>query len=259
MPASEVPRHEASVVDEFLAAPPTPEPQIQETPAPDVVEPPSELFVFDDPVNAIENLPAAEEMRQSALGRPPQDFQGSEAAHNLTAEEWGVFPPVASADPETKAVDALLDQATAEILASNPPDAAAMDVESSPRAAATFESVEVSLESRDTTAMPASGGDEQNLSPLAQTLANMAETMQGALALDPAIDLDDVSDGPLVPLPVDALVDEPPHTPTARPTPPPIPTGVSVSDDSSTASDQGVRLPVATLARLPEALAERPR
>lgn len=99
-------------------------------------------------------------------------------------------------------------------------------------------------------------GDAE-LSPLAQTLANMAETMHGDIVLDGAVDVD-IADGPLLPLPAaSAGGGEPARTPTPRPLPPPLPSGlVGLPDITPSQIIQASSVP---LVGLPEALAERPR
>lgn len=79
---------------------------------------------------------------------------------------------------------------------------------------------------------------EVTLSPLAQTLANMAESMHAEPVLDPSFDID-IIDAPLVP-----PTRQRSHSPAA--VPPPVP------------SDSQLPVPPADQ-RLPEALADRPR
>lgn len=305
LPTEEMPRHEASVVDEFLAAPPTPEPHVDETPAPDLGPTPSDLWGLTDPVNSIENLPAAEELRQMALGTPrpdqaPQDdafpagqshatdFQAEHLSDQLdhgqvppghldgsadggggqatelpplTAEELAVFaqPPLAESD--TSATETLADdqplEATVDIFeASNPGDTVRAPetghVVSSTEAIDTFVGDLVADEPVVASQDPPAA--EAGLSPLAQTLANMAESMHADVTLDATEDLD-IADGPLLPL-ADPVVGAAPLTPPPRPTPPPLPVKVATSPSDGVSSIG--RVPVPVLAG-PEALAERPR
>jgi SAM-dependent methyltransferase len=106
--------------------------------------------------------------------------------------------------------------------------------------------------SSEPAAEPAPPGDEPSLSPLAQTLANMAESMQGELAIEATVDLD-VADGPLVPFVADDQSSATAPIPPSRSLPPPPPLGVDaalVGEKPSAAGSAG---------RLPEALSERPR
>ncbi|MEP6652336.1 MAG: methyltransferase domain-containing protein [Myxococcales bacterium] len=290
----ELPRREPSVVDEFLAAPPTPVPETDETPAPEGGPSPSDLWGLPASGNAIENLDAAQELRRFALDGTSPTGSGSGAdatAIDTDTEEAEIFSaPVEEEEPDNRAVDDLLDPATVDILASEPDDENPEVVH-----AASFESLDgavvagavvadgahdlpdgdvhaeitADIHTSDdavvdaddaTLPLPVAQGPAQvapaaepELSPLAQTLANMAETMHGD-ALDVAVDLD-IADGPLLPLPVP---DPASRTPAPRPTPPPLPTG-SVPLPDITPSQIIHASKVSTLAGLPEALAERPR
>jgi SAM-dependent methyltransferase len=88
------------------------------------------------------------------------------------------------------------------------------------------------------------------LSPLAQTLANIAEAMQGELAGDSGLDID-IVDAPLMPLPADGVADPARGATSRTPPPPPIEGGAVRPGDR--------QFPVPALVGLPEALAERPR
>ncbi|MEO5768426.1 MAG: methyltransferase domain-containing protein, partial [Polyangia bacterium] len=288
----EFPRHEASVVDEFLAAPPTPVPETEETPAPEAGQSPSDLWGLRDSGNAIENLDAAQELRRFALDGP--DVTGGSAsgaaATAVDTVEAEVFSaPLGEEEPHNGAADELLDRATTESLASEPdyenpqvvhaasietPDGAVVvsgahalsdgevhvditaDIHTGDGAVFDAEDATLPLSVAQAPAqVPAAA--EPDLSPLAQTLANMAETMHGD-ALDVAVDLD-IADGPLLPLPVSVQVPDPAsRTPATRPTPPPVPTG-SVSLPDITPSQIIQASNASALAGLPEALAERPR
>ena len=107
---------------------------------------------------------------------------------------------------------------------------------------------------------------ERNLSPLAHTLAHMAQAARQAeispdgeeLASDDALEL---MDAPIEALPAEALVEARPRPRAA--TPPPVPTGApppipgAFPRPASTKKEDGaLRIP---LPILPEALAQRPR
>ena len=239
---------EASAVDEFLAAPPTPEPDIPLTPAPDLlpfVAP--QVAATRSSEGAIENADVASQLRDAAR-----------------AAEGFVAPPTvsetpSSAPPEPEALFVDMDHGGVMELAgtdANPPPPAESPllVQEAPFSP---EMPEDHLPHVDVFPPPPAespeGADvgEGGLSPLAQTLANMAEAMQGDLAGEPAMDID-IADAPLVQLPAEALT-----APPARPVPPPLP-GQAVAA-SPNAGELGRPAVPAAIVGFPEALAERPR
>ncbi len=262
-PSGDVPGHEASAVDEFLAAPPTPEPELTQTPAPESVLPlaPDATPLSSAPVGAIggfavegqtdaiqaapaeaiENLAAAAEMRQSALA--------GEGRENLADDTGGESHKAVGdhPDPEQIVVDNLLEQATAQLLTSADAEVVNPDV-------VAFDEIPRAAENKQAAVVVASAvSAEGGLSPLAQTLANMAEAMQGDIVGDEDLDID-IVDAPLVALPAEALLQG--HVPEPRTKPPRPPADDSHSIEGRR-SDGG--LPVPPLVVLPEALAERPR
>jgi SAM-dependent methyltransferase len=110
---------------------------------------------------------------------------------------------------------------------------------------------------------------ERNLTPLAQTLAHIAEEAQRRTDVSPAEEMASEDDLELV----DAPLDAPPASPIAPPlrmlpaaalaTPPPIPSilakAASAAIPPPSPAAVEIRPPLPTLPNLPEALAERPR
>jgi SAM-dependent methyltransferase len=286
--------HEASVVDEFLAAPPTPEPEVDQTPTPDLV-PPLSPQAWRFTKTSAEGLDSANQEAAGESRAPleetseqthdvwiddviPENPSNRGSAPSLQASQDANTPEprtVASApdqgggheraDRETGYVDHLLEQATAELLASADTDGgsrARVDVDQKlSRRAPTpvpTELAPVPPLSVVTTPGPETlAASELSLSPLAQTLANIAEAMQGDLSVDPVVEID-VVDAPLLPLdanPAISMRAPIPPTRTASPPPPPPTDGVP-----ETAGRDGAAFPVPPgLVGLPEALSERPR
>jgi SAM-dependent methyltransferase len=241
--------HEASAVDEFLAAPPTPEPDIPLTPAPDLVP-----FVTTDfeatrsSEGSIENAAVASQLRDAAR-----------AVDGVVAPPPAAEPPppdpLADGDPLFVDIDhGPIEDAGTDAVPPTVPTESPMLVQAPPF---TSEAPEGHGSQADPSALTQAAppeepdGGDGGLSPLAQTLANMAEAMQGDLAVEPTVDID-IADAPLVQLPPEALT-----VPPARPVPPPPP-GQAVAVTPS--AGEVARPPVpAALVGFPEALAERPR
>ena len=272
--------NESSAVDEFLAAPPTPQPETALTPAPELL--PgfgyTEMGVQASAgPGAVENVAAAGQMRnvaryvdgQSVIPQPLAAPPALYASHDASTEDalaadgtLGIEVSEVSAEPVPMFESDLADGIPTG--AAIPPEAA---VDPAPEIEFVSGPIEVSEATpmRENLAsvvpievdippprptpppLPADAG-EAELSPLAQTLANMAETMHTDLAAESGVEID-IADAPLVQLPVES---EPPVGP-AKATPPPLPGSQPVVGD-----DRRPAVPAA-LARLPEALVERPR
>jgi SAM-dependent methyltransferase len=285
--------HGASVVDEFLAAPPTPEPEVDQTPTPDLVPPLSpQAWRFHETGVEPESATTAAAMGyESSTSGPTQGVAAIDDAALATPSPWptegfqdgigeagiqvqrtvsgaSIDPPVAEhADGETGYVDNLLEQATAELLASADTEAGSryvLEFDRSPSSGVSSsfpaESLTAALDPPSASAAPAGpdgatkGAGELNLSPLAQTLANIAEAMQGELSAEPVVEID-VVDAPLLPLDADTTPSgKAPIAPT-RAAPPPPPVGAIPEIPRR----DGVPFPVPVLVGLPEALSERPR
>lgn len=270
-------RNEASAVDEFLAAPPTPNPEILETPAPELVLSPErggplepELLVI------VENVELAEDLRESARKResPGSNLRVTPSASTPMVEGAGESEslswtagdridqggPASSAEPQVPETVEILAASAHEFESGdglaphhsydNLPDVSEFPAPTpspSPSPAASAESTERTSEPDGS--QP--DGSQSDLSPLAQTLANIAEDMHGEAGIEAAIDVD-VADAPLVPRP------RVPATPPPRAAPPPLP-AVAAPPSVDGVSAKAARLPMTPLASLPEALAERPR
>jgi SAM-dependent methyltransferase len=246
--------HEASAVDEFLAAPPTPEPEVVATPVPEVVTAPS----VDAPEVAADTAWPAE----VALA-PSEEASSPEATPDEGASVAGDSGVVRQSDgapapnPDQAMVDSLIRQASAALSASHSGELVIPDGLSFSESAGSDGEVSVLVAPSVQVTMPetvdavpahppvsdapvepsaspapAVDGTDLGLSPLAQTLANIAEAMQGELAGDSALDID-IIDAPLVP------------------PPPPMAVGAGRAGERP--------FPVPALVGLPEALAERPR
>jgi SAM-dependent methyltransferase len=256
----ELSRNEASVVDEFLAAPPTPEPEIERTPAPEPsflvsAESLTPIEPFLDP---IENGAVAIEMRQAALladghtdtrGDPEsdQDGRGQNPAPAILGAESGSKNP----DPHEMIVDVFLDRDTSQLLSSIDGDRVSIELAPTPAAPRPEFSASSSASVGSTV-----GASESVLSPLAQTLANMAEAMQDVLVSDPTVDID-IADAPLLPLPSEALTQ--PRFQSFGPRTPPPPPAIDAPGSVEVEQSAGPRLSGPVMEALPEALAERPR
>jgi SAM-dependent methyltransferase len=200
----------------------------------------------DGSVPIVENASAGAEMRLAALGALP-----------VTKE---VTPDLGQVARDEAIVDDLLRRATEQMLGDHadsqshsdpvaevPPSTAALAPEPADMVGATASAPLPASSSR----APSLEGDaslEPSLSPLAQTLAHMAEALHSDLAADPGMDID-IVDAPLV-SPARSARD-PEHAP-ASPPPIPIP-GVP------TAAKAVPEQPPPGDAPVPEALEERPR
>ena len=288
----ETARHGASVVDEFLATPPTPAPKVEITPPPEPpATPPRDERQFSGlATDVIENLDAATDMRREALAdQAVEEDRGTEQTRDADRARNDSAPEASSPLPEQDLVDNLLQEVTAHFLSSVETDVVSPDlsaaVEGPPPDAHVVAPEEISIPSvseqgvarpqpldvtpgaellvdasvdadditkdvplspQEISPHPWEAG-ESGLSPLAQTLAHMAEAMQTDLTIDPEVDVE-ILDGPLVPLPPGVSTPGRSATPPPRPLPPAFP------------ADLAARLiPAAPFAGLPEALAERPR
>lgn len=239
---------EASAVDEFLAAPPTPEPDIPLTPAPDLLPYVSaDVDTARSHEGAIENAAVASQLRDAAR-----------AGEGVVAPvRPDPIPPDPASDGDALFVE--IDHGALEVATDAAPPAPPIDASSALVQAAPFspERPEDHASPADFFSSPpadpsgATEGGEGGLSPLAQTLANMAEAMQSELAVEPTVDID-IADAPLVQLPAEALT-----VPPSRSVPPPLP-GQALA--AGTNGGEASRPPVpAALVGFPEALAERPR
>jgi SAM-dependent methyltransferase len=235
--------HQASVVDEFLAAPPTPEPEVLNTPAPVVAQLPDEALSVSEATPApVENVAVAIEIR-TAIHSDEPDVVRRDLAASVEAQGTGDSD---RPDPDSGVLNSLLEEATAHLVSSGNADGIAPLV--APQEIGT-----PGPDGEQTALLPAERRDsgDAGLSPLAQTLANMAESMTSELVVDSVADFD-IVDAPLVPKPPSASVD------SLGPRPPPLPSIGAVAESVSTPGDDS-RLPVPASAVVPEALAERPR
>jgi SAM-dependent methyltransferase len=269
--------NESSAVDEFLAAPPTPQPETALTPAPDLI--PgfglSEMgAVSGEGDGAVENVAAAGQMRDAARsgeGHPAPIARSPSPAPAFDAPSYSAGPDHLSTDGVLSGVGSHLSSEPVAVSGHDSVDGISAEARTVPvpDPAPDVEFISGPIEVSEATPMreslaaappnanvppprptpppvPPDAADAE-LSPLAQTLANMAETMQTELAGESAVDID-IADAPLVQLPAEALT---PGAP-AKATPPPLPGSQPFGDDRRAA------VPSA-LARLPEALVERPR
>lgn len=299
--------HEASVVDEFLAAPPTPAPEVDGTPPPEppaVPSPDARQFsgLDTDMIDNIDNVDAATDLRRAALVDQgleedrARDQAGHQAGHQARdqgrdpePDSEGGADKSFSPEPEQNVVDNLLQEAAAHLLASVDGDDVSSELAASVEAVRADTHLEPRLEvsitlaleqpvaqpdlpevtpradslfdanvaaddiTKDVPLSPREGVGpppvtaESGLSPLAQTLAHMAEAMQMDLTIDTEVDVE-IVDGPLVPMQAGALTPARSVTPPPRPVPPTFPVDVAPR-----------LIPAAPFAGLPEALAERPR
>lgn len=287
--ATSSPARQASVVDEFLAAPPTPEPEVEdETPPPLPPLAPEALRFTEVPVEAraVEpsgpmtpgpvareqppaGSPSEEEMPAASAegageGRSRPNGHAAEIATHEPATGDAVDPGVAEQSGPSRVTMTRAGEMVAHAVApatepgpaistASVISAATSDAEASLFAT----SVPAPSENAGGAVAPTSSADDPNeagdaplsdsiLSPLAQTLANMAEAMRGDLVTDEEMDID-IADAPLVPAPPQAA-----SVPAVvrGAVPPPPPGGAAGADR---------RLSVPALVGLPEALAERPR
>lgn len=197
-------------------------------------------------VPIVENASAGAEMRLAALGSLPVTRERSPDLDQVARDE--------------ALVDDLLRRATQQILGEHQEgESPSLFVESPPGRGSSAElsqvppvnATEVTLavgrsdvESAEVAEPPV----EPSLSPLAQTLAHMAEALHSDLATDGGIEID-IVDAPLIP-PVRGARDAG-HAPAS---PPPIPTL-----GSPIAAKAVAEQPVLEDAAVPEALEERPR
>ncbi len=200
----------------------------------------------DGSVPIVENASAGAEMRLAALGALP-----------VTKE---VTPDLGQVARDEAIVDDLLRRATEQMLGdhaeSQSPSERAAEVPAftaplAPEPAEIVGATAAAPPPTSSSGPPSFEGDaslEPSLSPLAQTLAHMAEALHSDLAADPGIEID-IVDAPLV-SPARSARD-PEHAP-ASPPPIPIP-GVPAA--AKTVLEQ----PPAGDSPVPEALEERPR
>jgi SAM-dependent methyltransferase len=159
-------------------------------------------------------------------------------------------------DSAVDSVDVLPDPEPVEIVESPLDVVISFDLSVSP-VEDTKTAGEPPIAAADAFSEPAVPADEPSLSPLAQTLANMAESMQGDLSIEATVDLD-VADGPLVPLLAEAQSSATaPPPPSRSPPPPPPPLGPASAADAALTGDKASA--AGPVGRLPEALSERPR
>jgi SAM-dependent methyltransferase len=232
-----------SAVDEFLAAPPTPAPELEGTPPPELEPEPASVGT------------------SSPAGGIDDGFRVEVAVSDETA---------AVVDPEKSLVDDLLAQA-ADLIAPAPrahtprreaTPVAERHIEEQPFPGsgpavvveAVVDSGRAPSPAADEPAFTRATSVDGEISPLAQTLAHMAETIRVDVEHDVSEEIE-IVDAPLVPLPQEALTSGPPARPLGPPPlppegPPPIPAGAEGSSK---------RFSLPPLAGLPEALAERPR
>ncbi|HEY4184543.1 MAG TPA: methyltransferase domain-containing protein [Polyangia bacterium] len=208
-------------------------------------------------VPIIENASAGEEMRLAALGSLPVAREMSPDVDQVARDEaivdellrrateqmlgGGEVPegelPAAALTDGLPEVEAVLDET---------PAAAEVSVLQTDGLATVFDAApaeEIEESSAEVIEEPST---EPSLSPLAQTLANMAESLHSDLGTDGGIEID-IVDAPLVsPPPV-------PPIPEHAISPPPIPQGVVP------AAKAVAEAPVVEDSAIPEALEERPR
>lgn len=215
------------------------------------------------PVPVVENAAAGAEMRLAALGSLP-------AARDMPADADQVARDEAI-------VDDLLRRATEQMLNGTEGAHAELPsgalVEEAPPRAAAVEITELPLDAAgaELGALPEEAAAEEldaveaaeelisgpilesSLSPLAQTLANMAETLHGDLGTEGGIEID-IVDAPLVGKTRPAAPGEIPAPATvSTAVPPPIPA------KAATPARGTLEQSPADLAAIPEALEERPR
>ena len=310
--ATRLPGEETSAVDEFLAAPPTPVPETEDTPPPVAIQPNPLPPVSGElrPPAAIENPLDVFEMRRSALGILVDDALldlGMAPSGALASAETPAALPTAAL--ETHDVDSLLaqvadtlshDAPSTEVVGppslgplgdlSTPPpasiqlrdeglplfsssDSPAVSALEDPIAnilplpskapiatvTSAPELLSPSLELTELSGEPPVAEEiplqvsgrahgEAALSPLALTLAHMAEALQAEMP-DAGADDIELVDGPLVAVASSDTQVDPPASRSN--TPPPVPKHARVPGPTKAPS------PVQT--EVPEALAERPR
>ena len=209
----------------------------------------------EGPVPIVENAAAGAEMRLAALGSLPVAREMPPDADQVARDEAvvddllrrateqmlnGVEAPHAEL-PAGALVEETEPQASAAEITELPLDAAGVAFETADEVVAEeLDAAEATEES--VTEAPL----EPSLSPLAQTLANMAEALHGDLQTDNGIEID-IVDAPLVAKPRSQTPGEHPAVPP--PIPPRAATPVRGMPEQSAAD----------LAAVPEALEERPR
>jgi len=218
----------------------------------------------EGPVPIVENAAAGAEMRLAALGSLPVAREVAPEADQLSRDE--------------AIVDDLLRRATEQMLngaeAAHPEQPAGALVEELEAQAAAAEITELPLHAAggafgalpdevtaeeldplEATEEPSrEGGVEPSLSPLAQTLANMAEALHTDLVTDGGIEID-IVDAPLITKPRSPTPGEHPAVSPAVPPPVPPPIPAKAATPARGMPEQSP----ADLAAVPEALEERPR
>ena len=242
-------------VEEFLAAAPTPVPEVGATPPPEPrASAPREVFSSASATgHGLENAEDALKLRDAAL------LAGGQQAPDPVPPREVTRP----SDPEQSLVDELLDQATAQLLESAADDAHTLPaavLPTPPPSGRTVDEVLAATEPHEASSLaplpdvavavsladePASG---EALSPLAQTLAHMAASFQPEAAEAP--DEIEIDDAPLVATPPQAVGAA--IAPATRSVPPPLP----ATAGELTVTAGGTTAPARSV---PEALSERPR
>ena len=215
------------------------------------------------PVPVVENAAAGAEMRLAALGSLPAARDMAPDADQVARDEAIVDDLLRRATeqmlngteaghhelPSGALVEETEPPAAATEITELPLDAAGAELGALPEEAAAEE-----LDALEAAEEVISGPiSEPSLSPLAQTLANMAETLQGDLGTEGGIEID-IVDAPLVGKTRPAGQENPaPPAPVSSAVPPPIP-----ANAATPARGMPEQSP-ADLAAVPEALEERPR
>lgn len=218
----------------------------------------------EGPVPVIENAAAGAEMRLAALGSLPVAREPAGDADQLSRDEAIVDDLLRRATeqmlngaeaphvelPAGALVEEIEPQTAAEEVTELPLDAAGAAFGALPEEA-TAEELDVSEATEEPTSGPIS---EPSLSPLAQTLANMAEALHSDLDTEGGVEID-IVDAPLIGKPRSATPGEQggPSPALSPAVPPPIP-----AKAATPARGMPEQSP-ADLAAVPEALEERPR